>query len=200
MTKFNILAPVVSTNVARVEIDIPENLVPKFKKFLTSSPDISWSSLEQFLGDNDLQIDSEEVDINDRINEACNEFESSNLYWETNDYAKVDFETEDFCEVDVSRDWILKGLAEVKESGATNMFDRQTVTELVDFNGYEDEADLIKEMTNQEYIELLQELSKWLEIKEYYFDRTKQGSRGQGTEGRKRIISTNVKEYYDSKK
>ena len=166
MTKFNILAPVVSTNVARVEIDIPENLVPKFKKFLTSSPDISWSSLEQFLGDNDLQIDSEEVDINDRINEACNEFESSDLYWETNDHAKVDFETEDFCEVDVSRDWILKGLAEVKESGATNMFDRQTVTGLVDFNGYEDEADLIKEMTNQEYIELLQELSKWLEIKE----------------------------------
>ena len=166
MTKFNILAPVVSTNVARVEIDIPENLVPKFKKFLTSSPDISWSSLEQFLGDNDLQIDSEEVDINDRINEVCNEFESSDLYWETNDHGKVDFETEDFCEVDVSRDWILKGLAEVKESGGTNMFDRQTVTELVDSNGYEDEADLIKEMTNQEYIELLQELSKWLEIKE----------------------------------
>ena len=124
MTKFNILAPVVSTNVARVEIDIPENLIPKFKKFLTSSPDISWSSLEQFLGDNDLQVDSNDEDVNDRVSEACSEFDSSDLYWETSDHAKVDFETEDFCEVDVSRDWMLKALAEVKDSGVTNMYDR----------------------------------------------------------------------------
>ena len=166
MTKFNILAPVVSTNVARVEVDIPKNLIPKFKKFLTSSPDISWSSLEQFLGDNGLQIDSEDVDINDRINEACSEFESSDLYWETSDHAKVDFETEDFCEVDVSRDWMLKALAEVKESNATNMFDRQTVIELVESNGYEDEADLMREITNQEFLALLQDIPKWLAIEE----------------------------------
>lgn len=34
MTKFNFLALVVSTNVARLEIDIPENLIAKFNKFL----------------------------------------------------------------------------------------------------------------------------------------------------------------------
>lgn len=165
MTKINFLVPVVCTDSARVEVDIPDKLLPKFRKFLTSNPSISWSSLEQFLADNDLQNDNENVDINDRISEACNKFDSENLYWESSGYGAVDFENDDFTTFDNDRDWLLKALSEVRENGRVNMLDKSAVcVDMFNF-GYEEESQTLNDMNNKDYVQLLtKDLPQWLEI------------------------------------
>ena len=164
MTQFNFLVPVVCNDIARIKVDIPEELIPKFKKFLTSNTQISWVNVEKFLKENDLENDSEGVHVVERVEQSCQEFDSSDLHWEPNDFAKVDFENEEYEDIDLERDWALKALAEVQESGATNMLDRLSVVEAAASYGWEDEADFIEQMDNIEYINLLIDLSNWINI------------------------------------
>ena len=165
MAKINFLIPVVCTDSARVEQEIPGELLPKFRKFLTENPQISWSTLEQFLADNDLQSDTKGIDINDRISEACSEFDKDSLYWESSDYGAVDIENQDFTAFDNTGDWLLRALSEIRELGSTNMLDKSAVATLCHQLGYEEESAIITDMKRDEYIQLVTvELPQWIEI------------------------------------
>ena len=164
MSEFNFLIPVVCNDFARVKLDIPEELIPKFKKFLTSNTQISWINIEKFLRENDLENDSEGVHVGDKINESCQEFDPSALYWEAHDFAAVDFENENHEEINLEQEWTLRALTEIRESGDINMHDRQSVVQMIALNGWEDEADFLEVLTDEQYFELLQELPEWLEI------------------------------------
>lgn len=162
MTKFNVVVPVVCTNFARITVDIPENLIPKFKKFVVSESSLSWNNVEDFLSENNLENDAEGVHLSDRIEESCNQFDSSDLHWDTTESIATEFEYE---EIDLDRDWLFKALSEIKDSPAVNMLDRASVIKKLYEVDYIDEAKTLKNITESEYLQLVNEdLTAWNQI------------------------------------
>ena len=161
--KVNFTISTVCYHSAKVQRNIPEELLPLFQKFLAEHQPLYIEDLDAFLRKHVLFKDDESVGLYQNINDYIHdEYTIEDTEWDACDGNEIDVENEDYSTFDFQKDVLLKALSQVRQCGHENMLNRTGVTNQLYELDFIAEARRLETLSRKEYIQLItKDLPEW---------------------------------------